>query len=652
MSHASDFIRLKEQQPEPSQPDRTLALEADSETRLHELLHALPTAVYTTDPLGRITFYNEAAAALWGCRPKLNTDEWCGSWRMYWPDGTALPHAECPMAIAIKERRAIKGMEAVAERPDGTRVPFMAFPSPLFDASGKFVGAVNMLVDITDRKHAEEVAQYFTAIISTSDDAIISKDLNGVIKSWNTGAERIFGYMADEVIGKPITILIPVDRQHEEDDILGRLRQGKRIDHFETIRCRKDGTLLDISLSVSPIKDAHGKIIGASKIARNITERKQAQERERKYQNELLTELADMRRLQEISIRLLEQDNVGALYDEILDAAISFRSDMGSVQLFDPLRSKLQLLAWRGFHPQSAAFWKQIGLDSSTTCSAALSSGRRVIVHDIENCDFMAGTTHLDFYRRSGIHAVQSTPLVSRSGKLLGMISTHWREPHQPAERELLRIDVLARQAADLIERKQNEERITLLAREAEHRAKNILATVQATVHLTKSDSPEGYKETLEGRIHALANAHSLFVQSRWTGAELHSLVVQELSPYQHNGETRVHIDGPTLVLEPSAAQAIAVGLHELTTNAAKYGALSVPEGRIRIEWSPDGDGRVLLRWFETGGPPVKPPTRQGFGMRMLDTLIRVQLKGDVCFDWRTGGLACEINIPCGGIGK
>src|SRR6266567_6728812 len=120
----------------------------------HELLHALPVAVYTTDAAGHITFYNEAAAALWGCRPKLNSDQWCGSWRMYWPDGTPLPHDECPMAIALRENRAIHGMEAAAERPDGTRVPFMAFPSPLRDSAGGVVGGVNMLVDITERKSA------------------------------------------------------------------------------------------------------------------------------------------------------------------------------------------------------------------------------------------------------------------------------------------------------------------------------------------------------------------------------------------------------------------------------------------------------------------------------------------------------------------
>jgi PAS domain S-box-containing protein len=120
------------------------------------LLDALPAAVYTTDVAGRITFYNEAAAVLWGCRPELGKSEWCGSWRLFWPDGQALPHDECPMAVALKENRAVRGAEAIAERPDGTRVPFLPYPTPLHDASGKLVGAVNMLVDITDRKRAEE----------------------------------------------------------------------------------------------------------------------------------------------------------------------------------------------------------------------------------------------------------------------------------------------------------------------------------------------------------------------------------------------------------------------------------------------------------------------------------------------------------------
>ncbi|WP_114949210.1 sensor histidine kinase [Microvirga calopogonii] len=120
------------------------------------VLEALPAAVYTTDAAGRITFYNQAAADLWGCRPEIGKSEWCGSWRLYWPDGRPMPHDECPMAIALKEDRAIHDGEAIAERPDGTRVPFLASPTPLHDASGAVIGAVNMLVDVTRRKRSEE----------------------------------------------------------------------------------------------------------------------------------------------------------------------------------------------------------------------------------------------------------------------------------------------------------------------------------------------------------------------------------------------------------------------------------------------------------------------------------------------------------------
>jgi two-component sensor histidine kinase len=198
----------------------------------------------------------------------------------------------------------------------------------------------------------------------------------------------------------------------------------------------------------------------------------------------------------------------------------------------------------------------------------------------------------------------------------------------------------------DITERKRSEAQINVLAREAEHRARNVLASVQAAVYLSHSDTPEGLKHAIQGRIQALANVHRLFVESRWAGAELHCLVKQELAAYCPDGEGRARIDGPKLLIRPDVAQAVAVALHELATNAAKYGALSVAEGHLRVEWSRASDGRLVIRWTETGGPPGKPPTRQGFGTRVMDSMIRGQLKGEMRLDWRAEGLACEIVLP------
>src|SRR5580704_14630792 len=198
----------------------------------------------------------------------------------------------------------------------------------------------------------------------------------------------------------------------------------------------------------------------------------------------------------------------------------------------------------------------------------------------------------------------------------------------------------------DITERKRSEAQIINLAHEAEHRTKNILSTVLATVRLSRADTSDDLKQLIEGRINALAMVHGLFVQSRWTGAELHSLVTQELLPYRGETEGRVRIDGPPVMLEPNTAQTIAISFHELATNAAKYGSLSAADGRVEITWSQTADGRLSLRWIEAGGPTVTPPTRRGFGTRAMENIIAGQLRGEVRFDWRDEGLTCEIILP------
>ena len=274
----------------------TAARRTAREQWCRRVLDALPAAIYTTDTAGRITYYNQAAADLAGRRPELGKDEWCVTWRLYWPDGTPMAHDQCPMAMALKENRPIRGAEAILERPDGTRVPFLPCPTPLHDSSGALVGAVNLLVDISERQAADSSRAYLAAIVDSSDDAIISKDLDGVIASWNRGAEAIFGYRAEEMIGRPIALLFPPERLHEEDMILNRIRRGERVDHFETVRRCKDGREIDVSVTISPVRDATGRIVGASKIARDITEKKRAEAALRDLQENLERRVAERTR--------------------------------------------------------------------------------------------------------------------------------------------------------------------------------------------------------------------------------------------------------------------------------------------------------------------------------------------------------------------
>ena len=788
------------------------------------LLQALPAAVYATDAEGRIIFYNDEAVRLWGCRPEPGRNEFCGSWKLYWPDGRPLPHDECPMALALKTRQPVRGMEAVAERPDGTRIPFVPYPTPLFDEAGALIGAVNMLVDITGqrrteerlrdsearyrgifdnarvavweedfsavidmldkiradgvedlrawlrdhpgrlaeaiglvrvtdvndftvelfeadckqtllgsladvflpetepvfveelvalwegcrrfesetilrtlrgrrldvvftmafegaraertlvsvldisaRKHAErtllkqtdrlealnriaksissnlelehivqavtdfaadlsgarfgaffynvqddqgghyqlytlsgaprsafeklglpratavfeptflgtgvvrsddirldprygrnpphhgmpaghlpvvsylavpvvsrsgavhgglflghdrpgiftqeaedivtaigaqaavaidnarllksaqaeiahrrradQAAQQLAAIVESSDDAIVSKDLDGVITTWNRGAENLFGYTEREAVGRPITMLIPPGRDDEEPTILARVRRGEPIDHYETVRRRKDGTLIDISLSVSPIRDADGVVTGASKIARDITDRRRAQEQQE------------------------------------------------------------------------------------------------------------------------------------------------------------------------------------LLIREMGHRVKNLFAVASSVVALSARDAgtPQEMATALQGRLGALTRAHDLtrpglIEPGRSRETSLQALVRTILSPYVGAGEAkgeRIVIVGPDVPVGGNAVTSLALILHEMATNAAKYGALSSPVGSVLVA-SAVVEDVLRLTWTERGGPKPKgsPQGDEGFGGQLVRRIISGQFSGTISRDWQPDGLVANLSIP------
>jgi PAS domain S-box-containing protein len=307
------------------------------EVNYRDILEDLPAAIYTTDAAGRITYFNKACLDFSGRTPSLGDDLWCVTWKLYTADGDPLAHDQCPMAVALKERRPIRGVEAVAERPDGSRIAFAPYPTPIFDELGNMIGAVNMLVDITEQKRTQE--------------------------------------------------------------------------------------------------------------------------------------------------------------------------------------------------------------------------------------------------------------------------------------------------------------RLALMAREVDHRANNILAVMQGLLHLTKGETVEDYKEAIGGRFAALARANSLIAERRWTNVNLRSLVEEEMRAFPHGDVT---IEGEPLEISPASAQCLGMMIHELVTNAIKYGALSVESGQVDVSWAIDDAGSLMLTWRERGGPAVEEPTRKGTGTSVIAAAVR-QLGGEIFREWTPEGLRCTF---------
>src|SRR6478736_1985251 len=237
--------------------------------RLAAIVTSADDAILSKTLNGVITSWNPGAERMFG----YSAEEMIGQLvlRLIPPERQT---EEDEILARLRAGERIEHYETVRQRKDGTLIDVSLTISPMRDQSGDIIGASKIIRDITDRKRIDHVSAHLAAIVISADDAILSKTLNGVITSWNPGAERMFGYSAEEMIGQPILRLIPPERQTEEDEILARLRAGERIEHYETVRRKKDGTLIDVSLTISPMRDQSGDIIGASKIIRDITDRK------------------------------------------------------------------------------------------------------------------------------------------------------------------------------------------------------------------------------------------------------------------------------------------------------------------------------------------------------------------------------------------
>jgi len=375
------------------------------------------------------------------------------------------------------------------------------------------------------------------------------------------------------------------------------LRTGIPIEGEQATVERPDGSSFVAMMHVQPIADSDGRLLGAINCFHETTrltrEHEATRGREERYR-ELLDALP------------------AAVYTTDADGHIT-AYNRAAVQLWgqEPTADhELWYGAWKLYRPDGSPLPPE---DAPMT--AALREGRSARGQELigERPD---GTRYW--------FTPYPTPLRDADGNIVGGVNM----------------------LVDITNRKASQERIETLSREVNHRAKNMLAVIQSIVRLSTTDPHRAFADTLLGRITALGRAHSLLSENRWQGADLARLVEEELAPFRCGAGARASAEGPHLALASSSAQPLSMALHELATNAAKYGALSVPEGRVSVRWSRETDGRVVLTWTETGGPAVAPPPKRNFGLNVINIVINSQLGGTAQFDWRPEGLVCTAEIP------
>ncbi len=714
------------------------------------------------------------------------------------------------------------------------------------DAAGMPVRMVGVLRDMTARKNAEETRARLASIVTSSADAIVGKTLEGIVTNWNEAAERMFGYSAREMIGQSFSRLIPADRQAEEDIILARLARRECIESYETTLIAKDGRTFETSITVSPMRDGAGRIIGCSKIIRDITERKQMESRlaEREALLALFVEhapaaiamfddkmrylaasrryVADFRlpsdieligrshyevfpeippRWREIHDRVLageelahEEDpfprldgrldwcrwfmkpwrtadgRIGGalLFTEVIteqvaarhalaDSEARFRATFENAAVgiahfaadFRWLRVNEALCRILGYradelvtksleeinHPDDlraclaqvermrareidsfgmdkryirkdgSIVWARLtngcvrrsdGSIDYFVCMFEDISSRKQAEEELRKSEerFRSSLVHsplpvLLYDDRKQILALSQTWLeesgyareelrcmedwtIRACGECSGQVLAYIRETISTGS-EVRRVERMIRTksgrerlwsivnsclgaqsdgrrlfitvAQDVTEQKAHEEHVHLLMREVNHRAKNMLSLVQAIARQTAAREREDFIGRFTERIQALAANQDLLVRNEWQGVDVEDLARAQLAPFADLVGSRIALHGPKLRLNSAAAQAIGLALHELATNAGKYGALSVGAGRVEVSWRLDGLS-FAMNWTERNGPPVSRPARRGFGSTVVESMAKLTLGGEVDLDYVSSGLIWRLTCP------
>lgn len=625
---------------------------------LQQVLNLLPVGAYTCNSDGLITYCNAPAAAIWGRAPLLNdpVQRYCGAWELRDKTGTVLTHDQCWMAQALTTGRSCGGKESLVVREDGSIAHVIDHVSTIRGQDGTLLGALNIMIDVTAQSRAAQSRAQLAAIVESSDDAIISKSLTGQIQSWNRGAERIFGYSAEEAIGSPITMLIPPNRLEEEREIISRLQRGEQVDHFETIRRTREGRLIDISLTVSPIRDQSGAVVAASKIARDVTTQRRADAALATLNDELAVQLADLSRLHEMSTRLSTTLDVQAIVEESLRTAAAIADAELALLAMTDGEGRLATKAALGLDPATRAL-AEVLTAGLRTDGTGIVGRHRVLATDLET-DSRVAPHQLEAARRCGIRAVNCTPLISRKGEVLGALSVFYRHVHHPSDRELRMIDLCVRQAVDFIENArlyeqlQNSHRLKdeFLATLA-HELRNPLAPISNSLQVLKlsgevSPSLERICAIMDRQVnHMIRLVEDLLEVSRITRGKIElrrertdvsqlvlnavEMIRGQLEESGHQLELSLPREQVLLDVDPVRLTQV---ISNLLGNAAKY---TEPGGHIRVAAACEGD-RLMLSVRDTG---------VGIPAEMIDRIFEMFSQVDQNLNRSRGGLGIGLTL-------
>jgi PAS domain S-box-containing protein len=436
---------------------------------------------------------------------------------------------------------------------------------------------------------------WLAAIVESADEAIVGKTLDGIVTSWNPAAERLFGYAPEEIIGRHISVLAAPGRENEMPAILERIRRGQKVERYDTVRRRKDGGLVDVALTVSPIRDGAGQIIGASKIVLDITARRQA---------------AAALRASEERFRNLANAVPDIVWIADPEGNVTFAND--------------RWFLYSGMTLEQNRNWPELVLhpDDRERCMAEWTRAVR------EGCDYEIEVRNRRHDGEFRWFLTRASPIRDAAGRITAWFGS----------------------TTDIHDRKIAEERQQMLTAELSHRVRNLLTVIQIIAERTadRAASVDAFLAAFRGRLQALSSAQAALVVSNWRNASLATLVRGALKPYLEDGG-RIRLDVEDLPIGPEAAFTLTLALHELATNAVKYGALSDAAGRVTLTASPEAgtNGEELcLVWQEDGGPPVLPPETAGFGTTMLSRAIEYQHQGRTELIWRENGLLCRLHLP------